>query len=816
MVAAPRGKMTGTAVVDPQHEGTSFRVGVGEHPPGARASWGSVVTWVYCGASLVLIAYYLSSAAGLMLVPLVMGTATLTAVVVGPLAYRPRHRSIWVMMALAVVFWLLGAALRGQQIGGAPLISDLFTLPGYALVLGAYLKLLRRRGVTGPNGATLDGLVLGVSAILLMWRSMVEPLLAGTSVSPRQLVFDLIYPVIDIALLLILAQLSFTDVSRTPAYWFFAVSLGGLLTGDLLWNAAAAGEAVGVRTVTLPYLVAYGTLGASACHPSMRRLTTAQRVQEALPLPRALILAIALSAPTALTALWPAASMVDRLLAAATGLGLSLLVLIRTARAANAYAREADRFEYSATHDELTGLPNRRLLMESVKDLLEKGDKTPIVFFLDLDAFKLINDSWGHEVGDELLVQVSSRLKQMLASDGQVARIGGDEFVVLAQTGAIVDGVPETAIEHIGRRLLDVFADSFTISPGEVFVTPSIGVAWPYPGRARGNTALESREVVVELLRDADTAMYDAKARGRGQLSVFDLPLRERVRGRLDLENSFRRAMGTDQLTLAYQPLIDLATGRLIGWEALARWDCPDRGPISPADFIPVAERTDLIFPFGEWVLEEALSQLVTWRTLLDVHDLGGHLPHLHVAVNVASRQLHDANLVGIVRDALRRFGLPGNSLCVEITESAIIDDSVCSARIGELRMLGCSVAVDDFGTGYSALGYLKRFPVTEVKIDRSFVSGLETSPDDTAIVKAVVAMAQALGLDLVAEGVETEAQARILQDLGCDTGQGYFFGRPISAAAAGADLLARAREAGERCHSGEQSGTNGPVRSMP
>jgi diguanylate cyclase (GGDEF)-like protein len=779
----------------------------------------SRVAWVYLGTALSLTVWYATSPEAGAAVPIHTSAATLVAVIVGPRVLRTPHRRTWDLMALAVVCWLAGASLRGQQVGGAPLLSDLLTLPGYLLAVATYLNLLRSRGVVRHTGALLDGLVLGTSSSLIVWRLMVQPLLHGVTVDLRQLIFNFIYPVIDIALLLILAQLSFTDVSRTKAYWLFAASISGLLVGDLFWNSAAAGGQVSAVAVTAPYLVGYGALGASMLHPSMRKLTSAQPTRDALPLPRVLTLAIALAGPTALAVLWPGTSFLDRVLVGSAGLGLSLLVLMRTARATNAYAEQADLFEYSATHDELTDLPNRRLLMEYLEEVIEADpmqDEAVVVFFLDLDGFKLINDSWGHEVGDELLVHVAERLRSAVGSDGIVARIGGDEFIVMMRSHGQDRGSLEPKMKEMGQRLLDAFDASFQISSGDVFISPSIGISWQTigsggvsaaptdilhapdgePAQERSSEDDTAVRFAVDLLRDADTAMYEAKANGRRRFAMFDVSLRQRVRNKLDLENALRRALETEELSLAYQPLFDIDTRRLVGWEALARWNRPDRGPVSPADFIPVAENTGLIIPLGEWALREALVQLAAWRQLLGSMGPRPEVADLYMSVNVAARQLRNLNLPAVISDALSDNELPASALCVEVTESAVLEDtSDCGATIEKIRSQGVALAVDDFGTGYSALGYLKKYPFSTVKIDRSFVASLETSRDDAVIVKAILAMAEALDLGVVAEGIETEEQAAILHELGCLTGQGYLFGRPETPDVATRRLLAESQK---------------------
>ncbi len=431
-----------------------------------------------------------------------------------------------------------------------------------------------------------------------------------------------------------------------------------------------------------------------------------------------------------------------------------------------------------AHHDSLTGLPNRNLFGELLEHALRRARRSEsavAVLFLDLDRFKIVNDSRGHDVGDELLEAVAGRLEVVLRPGDVVARFGGDEFTVLCE-----DLEPHTAGEQaisVADRLIGALRESFTIEGDELFVGVSIGIAV-------GITGLEPPDA---LLRDADAAMYLAKDRGRGRCEVFDEGMREQARERSDVENALHRAVAREEFRLFFQPVIELATGRCIGVEALARWQHPERGLLGPRDFLRSAEETGLVVPIGEQVLDGACRKAVEWLAVLPSPD------RFQVSVNLSSRQLLHVDLPDLVGEVLLRTELPPGALCIEITEGAVLDEPEEGLlAVKALKALGVRVSVDDFGTGYSALGYLRDFPIDEVKIDRSFIARLGSEPEESAIVAAVVSLGHGLGVTVTGEGVETAEQVDLLRTLGVDAAQGFFFAPPQPAI----DLTARLRNA--------------------
>jgi diguanylate cyclase (GGDEF)-like protein/PAS domain S-box-containing protein len=434
----------------------------------------------------------------------------------------------------------------------------------------------------------------------------------------------------------------------------------------------------------------------------------------------------------------------------------------------------AERLAHQALHDPLTGLPNRVLFLDRLGHALERTERTGLqvaVLFLDLDRFKVVNDSLGHGAGDQLLVEVAHRLRTVVRPLDTVARFGGDEFTILLED-VPDEGQATTIAERIGVSI----SEPFDLSDSEVFVNTSIGIAL-------GSGAAQSSE---GLVRDADAAMYRAKEKGRARYEVFDDRVRATVVERLSLESALHRALARGEFQLNYQPEVDLRTGKVVAVEALLRWRSQERGLLRPGQFITVAEETGLIVPIGSWALREACHQAKRWRDLQKSQIVlagADPLPMPTVWVNLSARQLAHPGLVDSVAEALAESRCDPGSICLEITESVLMGDAGSTIETLEaLRDLGVRLGVDDFGTGYSSLVYLKRFPVDLLKIDRTFTDGLGREPDDTAIVTAVVGLAHSLGLTAVAEGVETADQVAALRTLGCDVGQGFFFSDPLTA----------------------------------
>ncbi|WP_286757858.1 EAL domain-containing protein, partial [Ralstonia sp. RL] len=422
-----------------------------------------------------------------------------------------------------------------------------------------------------------------------------------------------------------------------------------------------------------------------------------------------------------------------------------------------------DRISFMAHHDMLTGLPNRTLLQDRASQAIAQAarqSRSVAVLFIDLDHFKHINDSLGHPVGDQVLRMAALRLQDCLRKGDSLARLGGDEFIITLP--ALTDGGTAAVV---AQKVLDALNAPFAIDDHELHVGCSIGISL-FPA--------DGGDVDV-LMRAADAALYHAKAKGRGNYQFFTSSLNAAAQRRLILESLLRQALARGEFALHYQPQLDIASGRIVSAEALLRWQQPERGFISPAEFIPIAEETGLILPIGEWVLREACAQLGRWHA-------AGHAD-MTIAVNLSARQVLQSGFAEYVARQLQEFGLPASSLDLEITESILMHPSEDNlAPLTRLSNMGVRLSVDDFGTGYSSLSYLKRFPINALKIDQSFVRGIGQDANDMAIVSAIIAMAKSLRLKVVAEGVETAQQAAFLQESGCQSAQGYYFSRPVDA----------------------------------
>ncbi|HEU4629070.1 MAG TPA: EAL domain-containing protein [Gemmatimonadaceae bacterium] len=453
--------------------------------------------------------------------------------------------------------------------------------------------------------------------------------------------------------------------------------------------------------------------------------------------------------------------------------------------------RAEAQLAHQAFHDPLTGLANRVLFRERVEHALSRAGRNAervTVLFVDLDGFKTVNDSLGHAAGDRLLVHVAERLLNATRGCDTVARLGGDEFAIL------LENVRETAdAVRVAERAGAALAAPFQIDGAELVLGASIGIA-----RAEPEDDGPPGARTEALLRDADVAMYEAKAQGKGRHAVFEPYMHESVLERLALEAELRHAMENGELRLVYQPVVQLDGGAITGVEALLRWESPRRGAVPPHTFIPVAEETGLIVALGRWVLTEACRQGAAWRRQLAPPSTSaqgatpGAAPFT-LAVNVSGRQLQHPGIVADVEEALRDSGFPATSLVLEITESALVKDSaLVLQRLHELKALGIRLAVDDFGTGYSSLGYLRRLPVDTLKIDKSFIDGIVRGRHDAELARTIIGLGATLALHCVAEGIEDAQQQAQLQTLGCELGQGFLFSKPLEASDVAGLLAAR------------------------
>ncbi len=702
--------------------------------------------------------------------------------------WKRRPRAAWAAIGSALFLFIAAAYLReaygtfGVLDDSRSIVPDLVAITGY-FVLGfgvVRLLLTRRRLLPGAFESFLDAGMAGLAALSLAWVFISAPALQQHHLPPQFTAALAAYQPLSIALAALTAQLAFERRAGRPkpAFFAFFTAMVALVVGDVAFTLADArliSPPLGL--LNLPYALAFAAGIPLIWHPSADDfahpipLSEAKSAKLRLPL-----VGLALVLPTAVAALRPLNTVTDRRIFAVISVSLACVAMLRVIRAVSAQARTEAVLRYQATHDSLTGLSNRPSAIEHLDErlaLMRDTGEPVAVLFLDLDRFKLVNDTYGHGMGDELLVTVAERLRTLPVPTSLTARIGGDEFVVS------LSGM--TNLSHAvicADQVRDALSSPVEIDGVELPASVSIGVAF-----ADGTDRELSGE---EMLRDADTAMYQAKAAGRDAVVVFDAAMRDQASRRLELETDLRHAIDRGELEVVYQPIVALPSEQISGFEALVRWHHPVLGTVSPGEFIPIAEETGMIVGLGDWVLEQALEQLAHLHRTVP----GGL--NLTMAVNVSTRQLLDDRLVGRVAELLERSGVPDGRLYLEVTESVLMEDpETLEVVLRDLRETGVRLSIDDFGTGYSSLAYLRRFPFDRVKIDRAFVDGLDRAPaSERNLVIAIVAMATALNLDTVAEGVEQAGEAQTLSTMGCTGAQGYYFWRPVSANQLGAAII--------------------------
>ncbi|HEY7629028.1 MAG TPA: EAL domain-containing protein, partial [Ilumatobacteraceae bacterium] len=674
------------------------------------------------GAYVTVIAAHVWGVLGGLTYPLVI-IAAIACAFVGLRIHRPKLRWPWWALVLTGVLWTIAGVAReatnatGDLTHHRSLLPDVFALPGYAMFGAALYGMLRARRAPDDRVARLDGIMLGAGALLLVNELLILPTLRIDHAWVMARIAIAIYPAISMCLLVLAARLAFASWQPSSAFSLLLGGTAALFVGDIVFALGDAGWIHGnERLLEVPYLLVPASIGTAALLPSMNRIDRpAQRSVSTISRGRLGAVAAALLAPVMVMAIHEPSFA--RLVTAAICFVLAVSAVMRVAQAMKDQAAFAARLAHQANHDDLTGLPNRVLVVRHLDGLIDKSRHSaqPIaLMFIDLDQFKLVNDSMGHAVGDQLLVQAGVRISDTVRRDDVVGRISGDEFLVVA---AGLDGAGAAALADRVRRVLGA---PFLLDAGEVFVSASIGIAISY-GSPTDDAAT--------LIREADTAMYRSKDGGRNSVTVFDTSMLERVARRVDMERRIRQALSTNDISPYFQPLVELPSGNVLGFEALARWWDESR-MVSPAEFIPVAEESGLIVPLGAFVLDESCRSLAHWRRTIP----GGE--HLYMSVNLSPRQIRESDIVDTVAEALARHDLPGEALWLEITEGVMMEDSVSTAGVlVGLRSLGVRLSVDDFGTGFSSLSTLKRYPVSGVKIDRSFVSGLGHYHSDSSLV---------------------------------------------------------------------------------
>ena len=696
-----------------------------------------------------------------------------SAILVAIGLHRPRNSRAWLLLAMGLVLttvgdWTWVVLDRVFAIDPFPSLADAFYLGGMATVAVATWLLIRGRLPEGDSAGVLDALIVTVSAGLLTWVLLMAPVVSDTSQSAGELAVALAYPLIDILLLGLLVRLVLVPGALSPSLRMVVGALLAFLVADYPYALLALNDAYVVGTpIDAGWLIGAVLWGAAALHPSMSAVTArAGRPEGRLsPWRVALLGAASLLPPALLLLQWSGGLPVDVPVVAAACIVLFLLVIARlhgvvadlrhTLRERTALEAELER---RALHDPLTGLANRALFNDRLSHALLRREGSVAVMFLDLDDFKTINDSLGHDAGDAALRRVAEALTATLRPDDTVARLGGDEFAVL------LSGTPDRLLAtRLAGRLLEAVEAPRSVGGATRTIGVSIGIALGSAG-PDGSTA-------EDLMRNADIAMYVAKQRGKRTFTVFEPAEHDVLIRDLALRNDLELAMERREFTIAYQPIIALDSGRVAGVEALIRWQHPTLGQLLPEEFIPLAEATGAIVPLGRWILTAACRAAA-----------GPGWGDAFVSVNLSAQQLAQPGFVDDVRHALTASGLPAGRLVLELTETARLDASIGADAIAAIRALGVRLAIDDFGTGYAALSQLAHHRFDYVKLDGSFVAPLGTdgSAEADSLVTGILQLARATDLVLVAEGIENGVQLARLRQAGCPLGQGFHFAVPM------------------------------------
>ena len=674
------------------------------------------------------------------------------ALVVSAIVNKPDNR-IWptllMIAASSIAGQLLDARFDNPSTNQA-IPEALFLLVQLLLAAGLTFIVSSRLG-SDPLSVVVVGIIVGLGAWFLIWVGLLKPVIDVTDQTVLVTALQGATLAMSAVVFFTLATLLFGDSLRTPAVWFVAGAITFTLVGDVLYAANDAQRlSISANHSLSAYVLSLLLAAAAFLHPSINGLTKASATAQHRPLlSRLIVTTSALTVPVVVLATNDPVDSSDRIVRAISIGVLTIAVTARVVQAVASNARIQRQLVASAQTDALTGLPSRSLMLTHVSNALlgafDEG-RQPSVLFIDVDRFKNINDSLGHQAGDDVLVAVAQRLRNALPPRCVVGRISGDEFVVLdADTRSQSDAMV------IADKILECFHEPLSLRQGDVFVSASVGVA-TYQPTISGNAD--------DLLRHADTAMYRAKDAGRNCVAVFDESMLERVTQRLAVETALYRALERRELRLVHQPIVDIDDGEVVGFEALMRWQRDDGSMISPAEFIPIAEgicRSDAT-----------------------------------MSVNVSPRQLHDPQFVSVVSEALRRSRVAPDQLWLEVTESVMISEpEQALSALNRLCDIGVRVAIDDFGTGYSSLSLIQKFPIQRLKIDRSFVNGVADDLSARSLVRTIIAMGESLGLDMVAEGVESVRQLQALAELKCSKAQGYLISHPVPPDSMGSTVAA-------------------------
>ncbi|MFN3254126.1 MAG: putative bifunctional diguanylate cyclase/phosphodiesterase [Ilumatobacter sp.] len=696
----------------------------------------------------------------------------IAAAFVARCAFRFSSGVIFAIAAIGALYLLSSVLVAFVGPGSKLAVSAAVDIPANAILIALITLLVRQRRGLLSSGDIFDGIIIALGGWMIAWMVFIQPFLGSSEHSDIGLILNAMYlplsmPLIALATLLLLGSSRPGRATRLAVVGLYLNVLG-----DIVY-ALEETRGLGVWAFTaadLLYLAVFVVSAAAMVHPSAREFINPTTGTRRLRLPgRVIATVVALVIPISLLTAIPVANPADRIVRGVSALCLLLLVGARLFQSTRTALHSQDRLIEMALTDDVTGLPNKAAMIEQTDHLINdvwRTDAQPSFFLFDLDRFKNINDSLGHQAGNEVIRVIAHRLQLAATTIGaSVARTSGDEFLVLDPTA----GSPGEALSH-AELLHSVFSEPLTINDGVLFISACVGVA---------SMPIHRPMPTEELFRWADIAMYRAKDAGRNCLALYDQSMQDRVSLRMRVETELHGALDRREFRLFHQPIVEVRSGRVLGFEALIRWFKDDGTMVSPAEFIPVAEETGLIAPIGSWALLEALSQLRTW-TIDGIVTRG-----TTVSVNVSPRQLEDPNFPSIVEEALQRSGVDPHLLWLEVTESMMIDNpELAKSTLRRIRDMGVRIALDDFGTGYSSLSLLQQLPIQRIKIDRAFVNGLTDSAHNQSLIKTIIGLGESMHLDIVAEGVETVEQLKMLRSLGCGSAQGFLISHPVPAEA--------------------------------
>ncbi len=742
--------------------------------PIARISWGLIGT----GLLLALVNSTVNSIA-LSNALYLVATLQLALALIFAVRVNKPDRFVWPCLLLIAVCSSIAQVFDGSFTNRPTLqaIPESLFLFVQIILASGLVFIARARLGSDPLSVLTDGLIVGLGAWFFIWTVLLQPTIGTQSQTALISVIQGSTLAISAVVLFTLATLLFGDSTRSPSVWLVAGAITCTLLGDFLYAANDAGRIHITSThSSTAYIIGLFLASAAFIHPTISALTARGPTLPQRPLAgRLIVTTAALILPVVVLALTNPVDTLDRVVQSISIFVLTAAVTARIIHSVRANAATQRELIRSAQTDALTGLPNRSLMITFVNNSLLTAiaeSRKPTVLFIDVDRFKNINDSLGHQAGDAVLIAVAQRLRNALPHRCVVGRISGDEFVILDP-----DTQNPSDAMQLADRVLKSFDEPLTLRQGDVFVSASIGVTTFHPAIAAS---------ADDLLRHADTAMYRAKDAGRNCVAVFDESMLERVTQRLAIETALYRALERRELRLVHQPIVDIDMGDVVGFEALMRWHHHDGTIISPAEFIPIAEETGTIVPLGAWALLEALTHLRGWITQ------GLCRSDATMSVNVSPRQLHDPNFVAVVNEALLRAHVPPEQLWLEVTESVMISQPEQALNaLNALCELGVRIAIDDFGTGYSSLSLLQKFPIQRLKIDKSFVSGVAQDESARSLVRTIIAMGDSLGLDMVAEGIETVQQLQTLAEMKCSKAQGFLISHPVPPELMGSTIAA-------------------------